>query len=439
MKLREVAVDIFLKSISSVHPSVLIPEAVSLDGKILRVYNTEFKIPQKIYVFGSGKASVEMAKAVEKVLGSVIKGGVVVCNYYEKLEKIDVIEGSHPIPSEKSLKAGEILLNELSKLRNDDFFIFLLSGGSSALIEKPIPPITVEDLQKTTQLLLEKSIPIEEINIVRKHLSMIKGGRLGAATKGKGVVLIISDVIDDDLFTIGSAPLYYDKSTYKDAYQILKRYNLFDKIPTTVREVILKGINGEINDTPKSENPNITHIIIGSNLKALSKCKKFAEELGFNSYIFTSMMKGESREVAHLISAIGLEVCKRENPVKKPACILFGGETTVNVKGTGKGGRNQELVLSALSDIKDTEDIVILSSGTDGIDGNTDAAGAFADSEVYKTAVEKNLNLNSYLNNNDSYNFFKETNSLIFTGKTGTNVMDITILLVGKKDDVNPS
>ncbi len=439
MKLREVAVDIFLKSISSVHPSVLIPEAVSLDGKILRVYNTEFKIPQKIYVFGSGKASVEMAKAVEKVLGSVIKGGVVVCNYYEKLEKIDVIEGSHPIPSEKSLKAGEILLNELSKLRNDDFFIFLLSGGSSALIEKPIPPITVEDLQKTTQLLLEKSIPIEEINIVRKHLSMIKGGRLGAATKGKGVVLIISDVIDDDLFTIGSAPLYYDKSTYKDAYQILKRYNLFDKIPTTVREVILKGINGEINDTPKSENPNITHIIIGSNLKALSKCKKFAEELGFNSYIFTSMMKGESREVAHLISAIGLEVCKRDNPVKKPACILFGGETTVNVKGTGKGGRNQELVLSALSDIKDTEDIVILSGGTDGIDGNTDAAGAFADSEVYKTAVEKNLNLNSYLNNNDSYNFFKETNSLIFTGKTGTNVMDITILLVGKKDDVNPS
>ncbi|WP_457622887.1 glycerate kinase type-2 family protein [Persephonella sp.] len=439
MKLREVAVDIFLRSISSVHPSVLIPEAVSLDGKILRVYNTEFKIPQKIYVFGSGKASVEMAKAVEKVLGSVIKGGVVVCNYYEKLEKIDVIEGSHPIPSEKSLKAGEILLNELSKLRNDDFFIFLLSGGSSALIEKPIPPITVEDLQKTTQLLLEKSIPIEEINIVRKHLSMIKGGRLGAATKGKGVVLIISDVIDDDLFTIGSAPLYYDKSTYKDAYQILKRYNLFDKIPTTVREVILKGINGEINDTPKSENPNITHIIIGSNLKALSKCKKFAEELGFNSYIFTSMMKGESREVAHLISAIGLEVCKRENPVKKPACILFGGETTVNVKGTGKGGRNQELVLSALSDIKDTEDIVILSGGTDGIDGNTDAAGAFADSEVYKTAVEKNLNLNSYLNNNDSYNFFKETNSLIFTGKTGTNVMDITILLVGKKDDVNPS
>ncbi|WP_456400217.1 glycerate kinase type-2 family protein [Persephonella sp.] len=439
MKLREVAVDIFLRSISSVHPSVLIPEAVSLDGKILRVYNTEFKIPQKIYVFGSGKASVEMAKAVEKVLGSVIKGGVVVCNYYEKLEKIDVIEGSHPIPSEKSLKAGEILLNELSKLRNDDFFIFLLSGGSSALIEKPIPPITVEDLQKTTQLLLEKSIPIEEINIVRKHLSMIKGGRLGAATKGKGVVLIISDVIDDDLFTIGSAPLYYDKSTYKDAYQILKRYNLFDKIPTTVREVILKGINEEINDTPKSENPNITHIIIGSNLKALSKCKKFAEELGFNSYIFTSMMKGESREVAHLISAIGLEVCKRENPVKKPACILFGGETTVNVKGTGKGGRNQELVLSALSDIKDTEDIVILSGGTDGIDGNTDAAGAFADSEVYKTAVEKNLNLNSYLNNNDSYNFFKETNSLIFTGKTGTNVMDITILLVGKKDDANPS
>ncbi|ACO03115.1 MAG TPA: glycerate kinase [Persephonella sp.] len=430
MRLKEVAVEIFLSSIRSVHPENIIPQNLSLTDNLIKIKDYEFPLEGDLYVFGSGKASVEMAKAVEKILGDRIKEGVVVCNYTEKLEKIDVVEGSHPVPTEKSVKAGELLLERISALKENDTFIYLLSGGSSALIEKPIPPVTIQDLQKTTHLLLENSIPIDEINVVRKHLSLIKGGRLGEKTKGRGIVLVLSDVIGDDLFTIGSAPLYYDRSTYEDAYNILKKYNIFDKIPDSVKKVIQDGISGKIPDTPKSENPNIKHFIIGSNFIALNEAKRKAEESGYRSYIFTSLLKGEAREVAKVITGIGLEIKRSDNPVKKPVCILFGGETTVTVTGNGKGGRNQELVLSALKEIKDTNGIVLLSGGTDGIDGNSDAAGAVITADSYRKALSLDLNIDQYLENNDSYSFFKKTGDLIFTGKTGTNVMDIIVMIV---------
>jgi len=430
MKLKEVAVEIFLSSIRSVHPENIIPRNITLKDNSIRVCDYDIPLKGDLYVFGSGKASIEMAKVVEKILGDRIKGGVVVCNYTENLEKIRVVEGSHPVPTDKSLRAGEILIKEMSNLKEDDTFLYLLSGGSSALIEKPVPPITIKDLQKTTEILLENSIPIEEINIIRKHLSLIKGGRLGEVTKSKGAVLVLSDVVGDDLFTIGSAPLYYDLSTYRDAYDILKRYDLFDKIPETVKKVIKDGISGKIPDTPKSENPDIKHFIIGSNFIALNEARKKAENKGLKGYIFTSMLKGEAKEVAKAVASIGLEIKKSDNPVEKPVCVLFGGETTVTVKGSGKGGRNQEFALSSLKEIKDVDGIVILSGGTDGIDGNSDAAGAVVTAESYKKAKYLDLNIDDYLKNNDSYSFFRKTGDLIFTGKTGTNVMDIIVMIV---------
>ena len=433
IKGRELLISMFKNAIEGVHPKNLIPASLKIEGAHLHIENHQFSIPEKFYLFGSGKASVEMAKAVEKIALDRIKEGLVVCNYTEKLEKINVVEGSHPIPDEKSLQAGEILYEKMSSLKENDFFIYLLSGGSSALIEKLIPPITLEDLKNLTEILLKHSVPIDEINIIRKHISLIKGGRLGRATKAKGIVLVISDVIGDDLFTIGSAPLYYDKSTYKDAYHILEKYNLLDKVPENVKTVIEKGLKGEIPDTPKEENPNIKHFIIGNNLKALKHAKKVAEENGYKAYIMTSQIKGEAREVAKVIVSIGKEILKTENPFNKPVCILFGGETTVTVKGNGKGGRNQELCLSALNEIKDTEGIYFLSGGTDGIDGNSDAAGAIVDKTSFEKAKEKGLSIDEYLENNDSYHFFKETDDLIITGYTGTNVMDVTILLVEGK------
>ncbi|WP_456392019.1 glycerate kinase type-2 family protein [Persephonella sp.] len=431
MNLRQTAVDLFLKGVEAVRPENLIPSKLSLENNQLTVENKTYTIPENIYVFGSGKASIEMAKAVESLLGNRIKDGLIVCNYTEKLKKLKVVKGNHPVPDRDSIKAGELLINGLSALNEDDFFIYLLSGGSSALIEKPIPPITLEDLKKTTQLLLSHSVPIEDINIIRKHISQIKGGRLGQKTKARGVVLVISDVIGDDLFTIGSAPLYYDRSTYRDAFDVLKKYDLIDKIPDSVRQVIIKGLNGEIEETPKKENPRISHHIIGRNMDAL---KEIQNASPFPAYILTSRLHGEAREVAKAILSIGMEIKNTSNPFSPPAVLLFGGETTVNVKGNGRGGRNQELVLSALIDLKDTPGIVILSGGTDGIDGNSDAAGAVADSQTYRKAIEKGIDLNAYLENNDSYTFFTEVGGVIKTGYTGTNVMDLTIIIIGGKE-----
>jgi len=432
MNLRQTAVDLFLKGVEAVRPENLIPSKLSLENNQLTVENKTYTIPENIYVFGSGKASVEMAKAVENLIGDRIKDGLIVCNYTEKLKRLKVVKGNHPVPDKDSIKAGELLINGLSALNEDDFFIYLLSGGSSALIEKPIPPITLEDLKKTTQLLLSHSVPIEEINIIRKHISQIKGGRLGQKTKARGVVLVISDVIGDDLFTIGSAPLYYDRSTYRDAFDVLKKYDLLDKIPDSVRQVIIKGLNGEIEETPKKENPRISHHIIGRNMDALKEIKNASP---FPAYIMTSRLHGEAREVAKAVLSIGMEIKNTSNPFSPPAVLLFGGETTVNVKGNGRGGRNQELVLSALIDLKDTPGSVILSGGTDGIDGNSDAAGAVADSQTYRKAiekVEKGIDLNAYLENNDSYTFFTEVGGVIKTGYTGTNVMDLTIIIIGE-------
>jgi len=428
MNLRQTAVDLFLKGVEAVKPENLIPSKLILKDNQLTVEDRTYTIPENIYLFGSGKASVEMAKAVENLLGDRIKDGLIVCNYTEKLKRVKVVKGNHPVPDRDSIKAGQLLINELSALKEDDFFIYLLSGGSSALIEKPIPPITLEDLKKTTQLLLSHSVPIEEINIIRKHISQIKGGRLGQKTKARGVVLVISDVTGDDLFTIGSAPLYYDRSTYRDAFNVLKKYDLLDRIPDSVRQVIIKGLNGEIEETPKKENPRISHHIIGRNMDALKEIKNASP---FPAYIMTSRLHGEAREVAKAILSIGMEIKNTSNPFSPPAVLLFGGETTVNVKGNGRGGRNQELVLSALIDLKDTPGIVILSGGTDGIDGNSDAAGAVADSQTYRKAVDMGVDLNAYLENNDSYSFFSKVGGVIKTGYTGTNVMDLTIIITG--------
>ncbi|MDQ7055197.1 MAG: MOFRL family protein [Persephonella sp.] len=260
-------------------------------------------------------------------------------------------------------------------------------------------------------------------------MSMIKGGRLGRATKAKGVVLVISDVVGDDLFTIGSAPLYFDPSTYQQAKNILVKYNLWNKIPPSVKKVIEDGVCGETPETPKEENPNIKHYIIGNNITALKKIKQEAEKR-FPAVIMTSQMKGEAREVAKVLISIAKEIKKSGNPFKPPVILLSGGETTVTVRGNGKGGRNQELCLSVLEEIKNTEGITVLSGGTDGIDGNSDAAGAVVDRDTFIRAQELSLDINQYLSNNDSYSFFSKTGNLIKTGYTGTNVMDITIIMV---------
>ncbi len=432
MNLRESANGIFFEALKAVLPETLIRETLRLEEGDLIVAGRRYPLARgrKLFVFGSGKASAGAAKAVEELLGERIAGGLVVSNAEVRLDRISVFVGAHPVPDTRSVTAAEMLLEGLSGLSEDDLFIYLLSGGSSALIEKPIPPLGLQDLQEMSQLLLRAGAPINEMNAVRKHLSLIKGGRLGRRTKARGVVLVVSDVIGDDLETIGSAPLYRDGSSYADVRDILFRYHLWEKIPAMVRKLVEGGNAGENEDTPKEANPRIEHLLIGSNRKALKKAKEKAEALGMKTRILTSRLEGEARTVAKSLVAIGGEILKTQIPSESPVCLLFGGETTVTVRGSGKGGRNSELCLSALQEIGSREGLLLLSAGTDGIDGNSEAAGALADAAGWERALELGLSLEDYLERNDAFRFFEQTGGLIRTGPTGTNVMDIVILLI---------
>ena len=338
------------------------------------------------------------------------------------------------MPAQESVQAADLLIRKLSALSEEDFFLYLLSGGSSALVEKPVHPVTLNALRKTSRLLLRNAVPIEEMNVVRKHLSLVKGGRLGGFTRARGVVLIVSDVIGDGLDTIGSGPFFPDPSSYRDARDILFRHDLWQKLPAPVKVLISRGIEGMVPETPKEQKADIGHHIIGNNLLLLKRAKEKADALGWAAHIMTSRLRGEARETAKAIISLGEEILETRRPFAPPSCLLFGGETTVTVRGEGKGGRNQEMCLAALREIRDRKNILFLSAGSDGMDGNSDAAGAVVDSGTHERACVLGLNMEDYLSRNDSHTFFRRTGDLLVTGPTGTNVMDITLLLLGKED-----
>jgi glycerate 2-kinase len=436
MDLRQIILDIFNAGLNAVLPETLIRDAVTLTDDGLGIEGKNFSILKgsRVHVFGSGKASIRAAKVLEDILGNRVPGGLIVSSYNDSsLDRIEVFVGSHPMPDERSILAAERLIRRLSGLSKDDFFIYLLSGGTSSLIERPVPPLTIDDLQSISGLLMNAGASINELNAVRKHLSMIKGGRLAQMIKARGVVLAISDVIGDDLETIGSAPFYMDRSTFRDVWNILSKYDLCDRVPAAVKALIEKGLGGQAEETPKDPPPNIEHMIIGSNIKALQGAKKKALSLGITAHIMTSRLRGEAKEIAKAIVSIGEEIAMTRNPFERPVCLIFGGETTVTIRGDGKGGRNQEMCLSALREIRDRSDMVFLSAGTDGIDGNSEAAGAVVDCDSYEKIQALCLSIDDYLNRNDSSCLFEKTGDLIITGPTGTNVMDMTILLIASK------
>jgi glycerate 2-kinase len=434
MNLRQAILDIYREGLIAVLPGNLIRDAVTVtdDGLIIEEKGFPINKGSGIHVFGSGKASIGMAKVLEEIMMDRIAGGLIVSNYNDSsLKRIEVCMGSHPIPDERSLLAADLLIDRLSALTKDDFFIYLLSGGSSALIERPVPPLTIKDLRDISTLLMNAGASIDELNCVRKHLSLLKGGRLAKMTKAKGVVLIISDVIGDDIETIGSAPFYMDRSTFIDVRNILIKYNISSQLSPEVSTLIEKGLSGQVEETLKDESSQIEHIIIGNNRKALHRTKEKAFSLGITAHVMTSRLRGEARESAKSIIAMGKEIAITLSPLDLPVCLIFGGETTVTVKGEGKGGRNQEMCLSALREAGHRSDMIFLSAGTDGIDGNSEAAGAVVDCDTFDKAQTLGLSIDDYLIRNDSNDFLRQTGDLIITGPTGTNVMDITILLIG--------
>ena len=373
---------IFYKALESVKADKVIKNSISLKEGYIRIWDKKVKLDSfnDLYIFSVGKAGLDMARAAEEILGKRIKGGVAVSSKEGELEYISHFTSTHPIISDKSLFCADKIIEEIKGIKEDDLFIFLLSGGASALIEKPIAGIILKDFQKISAALLGCGIDIKALNKVRKSISAIKGGRLGDMFRSKGYVLVLSDVIGDDLGTIGSAPMY---------------------------------------------NKKIPHFIIGNNKLALKEAKKYIENSVKKTKILTTTLSMSSKKASKYISS----TIKRYNEEFDSYCLLIGGETTTKVKGNGLGGRNQELALRLVMQKCIKKDMAILCAGSDGIDGNSEADGAFIDIGIYKEIKEKGLDPKIYFKNSDSYTFFKTLGYDFTTGITGTNVMDFVIVL----------
>jgi len=436
--MRRDAVDIFNKALKAVQPGAAIKRHCKFDGETFFIGHRSYHLSQykNLYVLGAGKATASMAAAIEEMITEKITGGIITVKFdhVADLKHINLIEAGHPIPDENGMLGASAILNLAKNTAKDDLVLCLISGGGSALMPFPYDGLTLEDKQDTIKILLSCGATIHEINAIRKHISKIKGGRLAQAVYPATLVtLILSDVVGDDLDVIASGPTVPDPSSFYDCKNIFLRYNIIDKIPNNILNHIESGISGEIDETPKPFNPvfdRTYNLIIGNNVEALMSAKVKAESLGYNVLLLSSMIEGETRFIAQVHGAIAKEIIKTGNPLPLPACILSGGETTVTITGDGLGGRNQEFALSASIDISGKKNIVILSGGTDGTDGPTDAAGAFSDTFTLKRAEEMGLNPYHFLANNDSYHFFQKLGDLFITGPTHTNVMDLRIVLV---------
>lgn len=437
--LRSDAMEILQACLEAADPEQSVKRFVKVDGNIL-VVDPDFRVDlgdvDRLVVVGGGKGSAPMGKAVEDLLGDRITGGVICVKYGHglDLERIRVIEGSHPLPDRAGEKAAHKIIEILESLGERDLVISCISGGGSALLPTVPQGLTLEQKQDLTGHLLSVGADIHEINAVRKHLSLTKGGNLARfAFPARVVNLMLSDVVGDDPDTIASGPFVPDRSTYGQVLEILKKYALLGTVPEPVLSRLRAGIAGEIPETPKEGDrifDRVINVIVGCNFMSLEAGEARARKLNYRTALLSSSIEGDTTEAAFFHGAIAREIRRSGNPIEPPACILTGGETTVVLSGSGKGGRNQHFALSLVRGASEIPDCVFLSAGTDGTDGPTDAAGAFVDSDSLRRALELGLNPNDYLRENDSYRFFEQLGDLVITGPTRTNVMDVRICLL---------
>lgn len=435
---RSNAIDIFQAGLKAVAPGAAIKKFCQLTGNTLTVAQRKYNLDQfdEIVVIGAGKAGASMAKAIEEILDQRINKGLIVVKYghVEPLHIIDIIEAGHPVPDENGMNGASQILKLAESAGEKSLVICLISGGGSALLPLPVTGISLADKQETTRTLLACGATIHEINAIRKHLSVIKGGCLARAVYPATLVtLILSDVVGDDLDSIASGPCVPDRSTFKDCLAILTKYAVINQTPINVLAYLRAGLDQRVPETPDHNEiffSKTQNVIVASNFNALLKAKVKADALGLNTLLLSSMFEGETCDVAGNHIAIAREIQKHGYPLTVPACILSGGETTVKIKGGGKGGRNQEFVLAALTHMAGMRNIIVLSAGTDGNDGPTDAAGAMADETSLQRSQLLGLEPGCYLDDNDAYNFFDKLGDLYKTGPTNTNVMDLRVILV---------
>lgn len=440
-KARTIALKVLGAALNAVDPRRAVKNHIRRVNNTFIIDKLTFNLNkfQRVFVVGCGKASGAMAEALEEVMENRITKGFV--NTLRgtkssfKTHKIFLNEADHPVPNEDGVRGARKIVELVNEAGEDDLVFCLISGGGSALMPLPAADITLSDKQKLAEDLLKCGASINEINVVRKHISEIKGGQLARIAYPATIIsLILSDVVGDPLDIIASGPTVPDKTTFNDAINVLKKYNLWEiAVPKSIRKRLEAGSRGKILETPKPGDKVFekTHnIIVGNNrLAALVACQE-AKKLGFNTFLLSTMIEGEARHVGTTYAGIMKKISASDNPIKKPGIVIAGGETTVTVTGQGRGGRNQELVLSASLKIGGLRGVCIASIGTDGVDGPTDAAGAIADGQTLMRAHDLKLDPKVFLRNNDSYSFFSKLNDLTFTGPTGTNVNDIVVMVV---------
>lgn len=409
----------------------------------LQVGDKTFSLKQRgVFLIGTGKAGLPMARAVESVLGDQLQAGMVVVKYGHggTLERTVVLEGNHPEPDQRGYESAKRVLEFLQEnVQEDDLLLVVISGGGSALLPAPVEDITFEEKQATSALLLRSEATIQEINTIRKHLSRVKGGRLLNYTRGAELIsLLLSDVVGDDLASIASGPTNPDPTTFSQCLEILRRHGLEEKIPESVWRYLESGAGDASGseETPKPGDPRfkrVHNVIVGCNMQALEAAAEKARQLGFSPHIISDSITGNTADVALSHVALARQTVETGEPVRPPCCIISGGETTVRLTGTGKGGRNQEFALWCAREIADWNDTPVLfaSVGSDGTDGPTDAAGALASPQTARRAEQMGLSIQEYLDRNDSYHFFAKLGDLIITGPTLTNVMDLRFVLIG--------
>lgn len=444
-KIRDDLLTIKDAALQAVDPGEAVRRCLRREGDQLRVGARRWPLTAatRVRLIAVGKAAPAMAGAAVEVLGEHLDAGVVVTKYdhasgYRWPEAVRVLEAGHPVPDAAGLEGARAVGQLLDDTRADDRVLVLISGGGSALLPSPVEGVALDDVQATTDLLLRAGATIVELNAVRKHLSRLKGGQLARRAAPAAVAaLILSDVVGDPLDVIASGPTAPDPTTYADALAVLARYDLRERVPAAVQAHLAAGAAGDVQDTPKPGQPpfdegdadGVHNVIVGSNRAAARAAVAAAEQRGYRSLLLTTYVEGEAREVAQVAAALAKGLRRHGDPLAPPACLVWGGETTVTVRGEGQGGRNQELALATALAMEGVPDVGLLALATDGTDGPTDAAGAIVDGRTAQAARAQGWDPRDALAANNAYPLLEAAGALLRTGPTGTNVNDLLVLL----------
>lgn len=437
-----VLAEIMAAALTAVDPARAVQAAIGRDGDDLVIGGRRYGQPKRIVVVGAGKAGAPMAAAAVDSLGDRISGGLVVVKdghrgtHGAQIGPIEIREAAHPVPDDRGVQAAERIADLLHDPAEDDLLLVLISGGGSALLTWPAPGLTLADLQGMTAAMLRCGATINEMNTLRKHTTRLFGGQLARlAAPAQVAVLIVSDVVGSPLDVIASGPTAPDPTTFADALRVVERYDLQRDLPAAIVEQLRRGAAGALPDTPDADDPlwrRVCNTVVASNALAAEAATRAAKEHGFDALLLTTFLEGEAREVGRMAAAMARELATRDGPLKRPALIVAGGETTVTLRGDGRGGRNQELALGAVAGLDGLPNALVVALATDGGDGPTDAGGAVASGATLTRARERGLDPLDALRRNDAYPFWAALGDLLMPGPTLTNVNDLLFVAVGE-------